>query len=440
MTKIQAVPDKEKKWPLITIVVFTILSIFVQFYYIIVWRVPDRDDEAKQVVRSVEDRINSRYNIPDENNAWKYYNEACEKYHDPYNNSGGSAIYWSPGEFVLNGIPEGEMGRVDKFLKSNEKTLQLADEGLKRSSLITPYMAGDTESIGSIYSATNNISQLFILSGDCEKKNGNAKKAVQRYLQALHISTGFLNSIGRGGDFTRIGIERIVSIIKEGNDPALLRHMISQLKKILTNRTTVKEFAEFMLFVSCRNPDNNYYRGRYRSGLLGRLPIPDVVFAKREAKITQSISLEVINLLNEPPYKAFSKIEAVRLPACYMSGEITRDMARSLKMYFLGFETQWLEIDGLLLLAGLKLYRLEKGEYPDNLDALVPDVLDKLPVDPFTPDGKFKYIKQGKNNILLYSIGADLTDNQGRKIIDSDQPGGDIVIFEDIRDDRGRKM
>lgn len=48
----------------------------------------------------------------------------------------------------------------------------------------------------------------------------------------------------------------------------------------------------------------------------------------------------------------------------------------------------------------LKIYRCEKGEYPETLDALTPDILDKLPCDPLT--GKpFDYRKMPKGGFVL---------------------------------------
>ena len=48
----------------------------------------------------------------------------------------------------------------------------------------------------------------------------------------------------------------------------------------------------------------------------------------------------------------------------------------------------------------LKIYRCEKGEYPETLDALVPGILDRLPCDPLT--GKpFDYRKMPKGGFML---------------------------------------
>lgn len=50
----------------------------------------------------------------------------------------------------------------------------------------------------------------------------------------------------------------------------------------------------------------------------------------------------------------------------------------------------------------LKIYRCEKGEYPENLDALVPEILDQLPCDPLT-GMPFDYRKMPKGGFMLYA-------------------------------------
>jgi len=68
---------------------------------------------------------------------------------------------------------------------------------------------------------------------------------------------------------------------------------------------------------------------------------------------------------------------------------------------------------GLAQLAlALKIYKAGKGEYPDALAELVPDILPQLPQDPFT--GKdFIYKKEGKG-FLIYSLGENTKDEGGK--------------------------
>ncbi|MCJ7588863.1 MAG: hypothetical protein MUQ00_13320 [Candidatus Aminicenantes bacterium] len=64
--------------------------------------------------------------------------------------------------------------------------------------------------------------------------------------------------------------------------------------------------------------------------------------------------------------------------------------------------------------AGLacKIYKNINGRYPENLEALVPEILDELPIDPFT--GKPLVCKVENNGLLIYSFGSNEKDDGGR--------------------------
>lgn len=67
--------------------------------------------------------------------------------------------------------------------------------------------------------------------------------------------------------------------------------------------------------------------------------------------------------------------------------------------------------DAALTAIALELYRRRHGEYPAQLDALVPNFLPTLPVDRF--DGRPLRYRLTKDGPLLYSIGADRIDDGG---------------------------
>ena len=61
--------------------------------------------------------------------------------------------------------------------------------------------------------------------------------------------------------------------------------------------------------------------------------------------------------------------------------------------------------------SALRLYRIKHGAYPEKLDALVPEFIDKLPTDPFS-GREYVYRKEGKG-FILYSLGVNMTDDGG---------------------------
>lgn len=60
----------------------------------------------------------------------------------------------------------------------------------------------------------------------------------------------------------------------------------------------------------------------------------------------------------------------------------------------------------------LERYRLKQGGYPATLDALVPEFLGKLPLDPIGSQ-PFHYRLKGKANYVLYSVGWNEKDDGG---------------------------
>lgn len=69
------------------------------------------------------------------------------------------------------------------------------------------------------------------------------------------------------------------------------------------------------------------------------------------------------------------------------------------------------KLDGLRIALALKIYRAEKGEYPDSLAVLIPEYLSELPKDPFT--GKnYIYHRKGKS-FSVYSAGINEKDDGG---------------------------
>jgi hypothetical protein len=64
--------------------------------------------------------------------------------------------------------------------------------------------------------------------------------------------------------------------------------------------------------------------------------------------------------------------------------------------------------------AGLacKIYKGRTGRYPENLEALVPEILPEIPVDPFT--GKPLVYRIAEGQLLIYSLGSNQKDDGGR--------------------------
>ncbi|MBI2301162.1 MAG: hypothetical protein HYU66_19820 [Armatimonadetes bacterium] len=79
-----------------------------------------------------------------------------------------------------------------------------------------------------------------------------------------------------------------------------------------------------------------------------------------------------------------------------------------------------------LLLSELALHacHAEKGAWPETLDALVPEYLWTVPLDPFTPGAALAYRREGDGHVL-YSVGPDGRDDGGQAIAYNVEAGSD---------------
>lgn len=78
------------------------------------------------------------------------------------------------------------------------------------------------------------------------------------------------------------------------------------------------------------------------------------------------------------------------------------------------------EIEVCRIGLALKLYLQQNQTYPETLDKLAPEFLEKIPVDPFS--GKAFIYKKAGHGFILYSIGPNMRDDGG-KPMPSDRKG-----------------
>jgi len=65
----------------------------------------------------------------------------------------------------------------------------------------------------------------------------------------------------------------------------------------------------------------------------------------------------------------------------------------------------------LQIRAAIALYQRQHGKLPETLDALCPEFLPKVPLDPFS--GKPLHYRIGRRDWIVWSVGPDLTDDDG---------------------------
>jgi len=81
----------------------------------------------------------------------------------------------------------------------------------------------------------------------------------------------------------------------------------------------------------------------------------------------------------------------------------------------------------------VRAFQLERGELPDRLEQLTPELLAELPVDPFDSKGHpLRYLRTD-DGYVLYSIGGDGDDDGGRLPARHEGGGWDFTGDGDLR-------
>jgi hypothetical protein len=73
----------------------------------------------------------------------------------------------------------------------------------------------------------------------------------------------------------------------------------------------------------------------------------------------------------------------------------------------------------------LAAYQRDNGKFPKTLDALAPKYLPTFPLDLFS--GKALIYRPANDGYLLYSVGVNARDDEGRTY-DDDRPGDDLPV------------
>ncbi len=117
-----------------------------------------------------------------------------------------------------------------------------------------------------------------------------------------------------------------------------------------------------------------------------------------------------------------------------MAAAIVSEVAPGLKNVLRCDETAAIRLKLTEVSLALSAYRTEHGQYPDELRALAPDYLERLPEDPYDGGG-FRY-RRRDGGYVLYSVGPNGRDDggpprDGRDGDEDDEDGGSLRDSDD---------
>jgi hypothetical protein len=163
----------------------------------------------------------------------------------------------------------------------------------------------------------------------------------------------------------------------------------------------------------------------------------DRVIAALRLKDPVAKSKELVRIRQDANMLKKDLPQAVDSPAFFLGARSAKARGKRVGEYLIGefffagervgqAEDRHVQIQRNLSVAfALAAYHQEHGRYPEKLDALAPTHLAEVPLDLF--GGKALIYRPAAKGYLLYSVGVNGRDDQGRSY-DDNPPGDDLVV------------
>ncbi len=414
---------KKDNWVKRWLFILLFFAILTPILYFTVWKIPGNPAEADKIITEMEVRLKKVLNLPSDKNAWTIYRKAVVELAVSREN-----------EHKHDSSPSGGSSGTDesfkKFKEENKEILNYANNAFLIDDFQYPVDYEKIQKEEDIIELqfTRNLAEFLIAVGDMERNSGDYNEAANRYLQVLHLGHGlgrnsYLISGAYSVSIQSMAIHRLNSLLNAPLQNAeFYKNIIRQMERI------DKEPLDYKNLLKTEIVLGHYSFRLVRSGSLGNrnLFTGSDFFMDREKQIYNNIYVNAINAMSQDYSKTCSTLEkqTFKLPLFSMLNSKTIPVFLTAYRQFTRYQVQY---GGIMILAALKEYRVEKGEYPDNLSLLVPQYLKILPKDTFSSDGNYCYEKS-ENNILLYSIGNDMTDNKGKFKAKRTDNSGDVIF------------
>ncbi len=363
-------------------------------------------------------------NIPDEENAFTYFNQAAEALDWPEEGEDEQRA-----EALLDDDGWDEALAAD-LLARNEGVLELIDRGLACPHCQVPEMR-DWEDFLPELAPWRAISKLGAIRAELLLRQGKEREAFKQTMDLVRF--GHCTQHGRG------------SIIHYLAGMAIKRTGLGQLRHLL-GRTTLERDAltpyidQLSEYRGSARGLADAFRGEYAcaSWLIAKAARTEYILFGRfvfKPNRTRRLFADALTMLidkTDKPYTEASSLDlnipeygSLRTIKGYLSGNVDgKGLFRSIMGSSLRVQVAMYRSDSSVgatqILIALKCYTLEHGELPNTLNELVPEYFDAVPLDDF--DGQ--PVRYSKEKGVLYSIGKDLVDSGGadETASDADEP------------------
>ena len=380
--------------------------------------------------------------IPDEENAFTYFNKAIGELHNPSTEE--KEQFYA----ILDGESWDE-AFVEAFLAKNGRWCEYIEEGLRCAQCRLPEMTSADTFLPHL-APWRQMARLSSVRALYLSKTGKEQEALDECMRTITFARRIENSRGClivylvGRAVEEIGLGQFRSLLAQTTLPAeALAPYIRRLSAYPFNKEpladTFKTEYTYIAMVLDEIATGSYlwYASRPPS-TLERIKTPFVFKPNR----TKRIIAKNIRLLLKQVHKPYAKMHHPTYPAyatrssklkLWLSGNAEGEKLAymtlssfprvlTLKCCANG------SIRAIQILIALKCYKQKTGDLPDSLDELVPEYLTEIPLDDF--DGK--PMKYSKKNKVVYAVGTDLVDNGGVSNLDRENinpdPGYDFIF------------
>lgn len=406
------------------------LAIFIVSALVLVYAIGSRDS----LPATDGDLALERPEVPDEANAYIAFNAAAEACDD---SSTGMELI---ADFGLGNPVDTNALKV--VIASNDASYALLRQGTARAFCIVPHVAGVGISMPYLGHWLS-LLRVFKVKGDLARSEGDYAAAAETTVALIrfgvlfqeHPETLIQYLIGRA--ILETGLTAAVKLAQDPEAPAeALRTVAEAVTQVppLTDSFIRAMKAEYRLgvlgidAVAAGTASPHMQIDPWQASLgdllrIGVRPLPRYLIQPNRTKRLYADHIRDI-IENAPRCYADMTLTPRTTPSRlgrvlhYVRPNSVGSMTLQLINPVLDAQLEKLcvsrsDLSAARIIVALHLHRRERGTFPERLDALVPDELEAIPLDPF--DGKpFRYdARQG----IVYSVGKNLVDDGGSAML-----------------------
>jgi len=328
-------------------------------------------------------------------------------------------------------LPEETMKLVSQYLSDNQQTLELLHEAaaLEHSRYPIDLSLG----LGTLAPPLQDLKQsvkLLNLEAITHAEKNESMSATRSLISGLGIANSLSEEPLIVSQLVRISCQAMtVSILERViNRTDLTDEQLIELGRDFTNAQNLSGISRAFVGERCqilhvfRGPESLQSLAIGSSGQDNNIPVP-ILQAYKALGLADMDAVDYLDMM-DGYIKAFQLPQHLRQEA-FNAAELKPESIskfRILLRTLMPALRRIITID-LRNIAGLQTaqaaiaiqrYRLAMGGLPEKLKELVPDYLESIPTDPF--DGEELRYKKLETGFVIYSIGEDLSDDNGTEM------------------------